>query len=350
MGGTGMGGTGMGGTGMGGTGIVAMPPFDVPTLSALLPGATAIVSSSDRDLIYVAVGSNAFGYNDSIVVLDPVEARVIADVPVGPNPDRLAISDDGTTLWVGIHDRSSVLQLDIQTNVPLPLSEFVLPPGDYAPVTAAAGPMVLLPGTTDSLAVSLHVDGYSPSLAGVVLLDEGIPRPTGLPSHTGASRLTRGPSGHLLGYNNLHTGFGLYVIDITPDGLTQTEYSNLVSGFETDITYADGFLFSTSGDVVNVQDPDFPYYVGRFPYAGPILPDVPAGIAWMLGRTGSSYYGYDAELSLVLLDVLTLQPLGSVAIDNQVRLARNLIRSKSGVLAFIAQDATVSTIGLYLLR
>lgn len=69
--------------------------------------------------------------------------------------------------------------------------------------------MVLLPGTTSSLAVTLHIDNLSPSLVGVVLLDDGIPRPARLPGHTGASRLTGGPNGYLFGFNNLRGGFGL---------------------------------------------------------------------------------------------------------------------------------------------
>jgi hypothetical protein len=343
----------VGSSGSGGTDVVTLPPLDQPTIYRRLPGATAIVASPTRDVIYVAVGPSGGDYADSIIVLDPISAEYIGGVRVGPNPDRLAISDDGTTLWAALHDRSSVLEIDVSSDV-VSLDEYVLPEGDFAPRAHAAGPMVLLPGTTDSLAVTLHVDDLSPSLVGVVLLDRGVARPTRLPGHTGASRLTRGPSGYLFGYNNLHGGFGFYVIDVSPEGLHQTEYSNLISGFETDITYADGFVFSTAGDVIDVREPAFPYHAGRLPYAGPVYPEVSAGNAWIL--SGAESHAYPADLQFAWVDLRTFQPRATALIGSEILMPRNLIRSNGGVFAFIADDPEQTETGfefdsgVYLMR
>jgi hypothetical protein len=350
-GGFGFGDVGFGGSGFAGSvgtgaasggsgGSSGAPPVDTPSAPLLprtLTGATAIVSDPVRERFYVAVGANVLRSENSIVTLEPSSGAVLSEVPVSATPDSLAISDDGTTLWVGLHDASTVLKVDLSGEVPVPLVEYALPPTDAPPYPLAAGPMVVLPGTTSSLAVSLHYDGLSPSLAGVVVLDEGVARPLRLPSHTGASRLTRGPDGYLLGFNNLHTGFGVYTISVSADGLTQTEHANLVAGFDTDIVFDSGLLFGTDGAVISFSSPEFPLPLGRLPVTGQVFPHLATDAAWVLQEADPQAEA--TRVSLVLVQLATREVFGRTDFGTLVRRPRHFIRSANGVFAFIADPA-----------
>jgi hypothetical protein len=334
-------GTGAPSAGSGGSsGAPPVATPSAPLLPRALPGATAIVSDPVRERFYVAVGADAPSLANSIVTLDPSSGTVLSEVSVWASPDRLAISDDGTTLWAGLHDASTVLKVDLSGEVPLPVVEYALPPTDSPAYPHAAGPMVVLPGTTSSLAVSLHYDGLSPSLAGVVVLDEGVARPLRLPSHTGASRLTRGPEGYLLGFNNLHTGFGVYTITVSDDGLTQTEHANLVAGFDTDIVFDRGVLFGTDGAVISFSSPEFPLPLGPLPVTGQVFPHLATDAAWVLQEVDPQAEA--TRVSLVLVQLATRQVFDRTDFGTPVRAPRHFIRSANGVFAFIADsvDAT----------
>jgi hypothetical protein len=327
---------GIGAPSTGSGGSSAPPVVTAPLLPRTLPGATAIVSDPVRARFYVAVGADAPSLANSIVTLDPSSGTVLSEVPVWATPDTFAISDDGSTLWVGLHDASTVLKVDLSGEVPTPVAEYALPPTDFPPYAHAAGPMVVLPGTTSSLAVSLHYDGMSPSLAGVVVLDEGVARPLRLPSHTGASRLTRGPDGYLLGFNNLHTGFGVYTISVDADGLTQTEHPNLVAGFDTDIVFDSGLLFGTDGAVISFSSPEFPLPLEPLPVTGPVFPHLATDAAWVLQQADPQA---EATLvSLVLVQLGTREVFDRTDFGTPVRAPRHFIRSANGVFAFIADS------------
>ncbi len=323
------------------------------TLSERLPGTKAVIGDPLRDRLYAVLHASAAQFPNSLVTLDPVTGTVIDDVPVGSDPDTLALSNDGSTLWVGLRGALAVRKVDLTGDVPVPGEQFTLPRGDFGDL-AAAGPIVVLPGTTSSLAISLHRYDVSPSFAGLVLLDDGVARAPAGSGHTGASRLTAGPSGYLFGFNNLHTGFGLYSIAITPSGLSQAEHQGLVAGFDTDIVYADGLLFATSGEVVDVSAPSAPVRAGRLPAAGALYPDVAAGQVWVV--SGTSYYSYDqaAVGKLTQLDLETFTVKASSELGTEFQAPRQLVRSASGVFAFIADELSASYLtgetSLYLVR
>ncbi|HTV18804.1 MAG TPA: hypothetical protein VMG12_09040 [Polyangiaceae bacterium] len=315
-----------------------------PLLERVLPGATALVLDPTRERLYVAMGASAPDHANSVVVLDPVTATLLGGVDVGPHPNRLAISDDGSTLWVGIHDAASVQRIYISDDGLERGSEYLLPPGDVGSLAPTAGPMVVLPGTRTSLAVSLHVDDYSPSLVGVVLLDDGVPRPLRLPGHTGASRLTRGPDGYLIGFNNLHGGFGLYTITVSAYGLTQTEHANLISGFDTDIVYDRGLLFGTDGSVLQLADPEAPLLSARLPARGPIVPETALSVAWVL--EGAESHAYPALLSLVSVNLLDRSVIDTTPLATEVLMPRHFTHGSGRRFAFIADTPDPASAGL----
>jgi YVTN family beta-propeller protein len=245
---------------------------------------------------------------NELVVIDPATATVTASVFVGSDPTSLAISEDGSTLWVSLEGSREIRTVALGDGAPVPGESYDLPATDFdAPV---AGPMVVLPGTTDSVAVSMHVWGLSPSFMGLVVLDEGVPRPVQTPGHTGAARLTSGPAGWLYGFNDLHTGFGFYAIEVQDSGPVATEYEGFVEGFGTDIVYADGFVFATDGAVIDVSEPAAPDLAGTFPFAGAVIPEVAANRVIMLSPPA---FG-EASATIRELDLATFTQIGAAGI------------------------------------
>jgi hypothetical protein len=302
--------------------------------------ASAIVAHPARDILYAVVPGGAESYANQLVTID-VGGNILSGVAIGSDPTTLAISDDGTTLWVGLHGARSVRKVDLSTPEPSPGEEFDLPPGDFGDL-ASAGPVVLLPGSVTTLAVSLHRDDVSPSFAGAVLIDEGVARPEKTPGHSGASRLTGGPPGYVYGFNDLSTGFGFYALKIELNGFTQTEHRDLIDGFDTDIFYANGMVFATSGEVVDVSNPAAPARGGVFAYQGLVAYDDVRQDIVMLSHesTTSSVCSIEECDGIVrLLDVETFTQIDQQVVDVGLTRTRNLVRLDSGVLAAINDNS-----------
>ena len=55
-----------------------------------------------RNLIYMTADASAVMHPDSLVTVDAATGGVTSIVPVGSDPQPLALSDDGSVLWVGL--------------------------------------------------------------------------------------------------------------------------------------------------------------------------------------------------------------------------------------------------------
>ena len=66
-----------------------------------------------RGVLYAAVGSGAPAYENRVVVIEPSTGRIIESFDVGSNPMTLALSDDGSILWVGLEDAGAVRRVDL---------------------------------------------------------------------------------------------------------------------------------------------------------------------------------------------------------------------------------------------
>jgi hypothetical protein len=70
-------------------------------------------------LFYLSVPSWAGApYGNSVVSVDPLTGALGTPIPVGAEPDQLAITTDGRYLWVALDGASAVRKVDLQTGVP----------------------------------------------------------------------------------------------------------------------------------------------------------------------------------------------------------------------------------------
>jgi hypothetical protein len=242
--------------------------------------ASALIADPDRALLYAVVTGGAIERANELVVIDPVHGTVTASVVVGSDPDSLALSDDGTTLWVGLHGAAAIRKVDLTRFPPEPGEKYTLPRSTHGPSSAVyAGFTLALPGTPDSVLLALQYEDLSPTSAGVVLVDSGIARENRIDEHPGVTSLTTGPPGYLFGTDHVSD---LLTIRVDADGLTATPHDAVVQGALSSVVYDEGFLYTTGGQVIDVTVPDAPVLAGKFPNTGRVIPHTARSYAVML--------------------------------------------------------------------
>lgn len=169
-------------------------------------------------------------------------------MPVGAEPGKLALSDDGSVLYVALNGTGEVRMFDMATNTPG--AAFSLGTGTFG--TRYAEDIAVQPGSPLSVAVSMKFSGVSPRHAGLAIFDNGVLRgaPTG--EHSGPNVIEYSTSASTLyGLNNESSAGGLYTISIGPSGPTVANVTQgLISG-TSDIAFAGGRLYGTTGAVVD---------------------------------------------------------------------------------------------------
>jgi YVTN family beta-propeller protein len=103
------------------------------------------------------VAGDAPEYPNTIVVVDPTTASVVSAIPVGSNPHTLALSEDGSTLWVGIDGARSFRSVTLTATPPTLGALRHLPkatPSSYF----NARSMATLPGAPQSIAMLMSDD------------------------------------------------------------------------------------------------------------------------------------------------------------------------------------------------
>ena len=274
--------------------------------------------------LYASIAASSPFNGNSVVAIDPLTGTITGTVFAGSSPGRIARSDNGQYLYVGIDGANSVRRVTIPALVA----------GLQWSVGAGliAGDIEPIPGSPLSVAVSRQNPGSSPPLVGVTVYDDGVPRPNSSPGHTGGNRIAfLGDPGILYGYNNAHSGFGFYEIAINTSGAShRSETGGLIGGFYVDIVGAAGRIYGTDGSVV---DAGRLVKVGTFPgQATSMAVDPLTGRAFML--IGNEVTVFDLNTYQILGNI----PLPPVAFDHPARLFSALVRWGTDGLAFSDLD------------
>ncbi len=130
--------------------------------------------------IYASVPSSAGVNGNTITVIDPWTGNVGPAVPVGSEPNKLALSDDGQYLYVGLDGAAAVRRVHVPTLTPG--LQFVLG-SNLSGTPFFVEDMEVLPGEPQAVAVSRRYEGISPQHAGVGVYDNGVMRPNTTPVH-----------------------------------------------------------------------------------------------------------------------------------------------------------------------
>jgi Bacterial pre-peptidase C-terminal domain len=303
-------------------------PFFVNAATTALSLQTShMIWDPTRQKILASVPSFAGApFANSVAIIDPVTHSVVGSIATAADPDRLALSDDGTTLWVGVDGVKSVQRVDMVTQTAG--AQFSLGSDGFGGFTAQD--IKVAPGSQDTIAVARKEPFGN---RGVAIYDNGVQRIDTVTSQAdsiafGASATT------LYGFNNENTEFGFRRMTLTPTGLTVQDVTPAVAGFGATIQFQNGLVYFSSGLVL---DPTVtpPKAQGTFPppisgFTTAFLPSPVDSKAYYMG-------GPDTAGGLYIFGLTTFEVLAHVPIDlgnpGNVGGAQDLIRYGSDGIA-----------------
>ncbi len=297
-------------------------PAYIPTLvrRVNLPANDLVVSPGQT--LYASVPGSVVGNGNSITSINTGTASVGTSTFVGSEPNRLALSDDGRTLYVSLDGAAAIRKFDLQTQaagLQFSWGTNFLRPAD----------MEVVPGAPQSLAVS---DGNGGGF-GVAIYDDGVQRPNASKGQAYAiGPLEFGSSPTVLyGYDSYSSGFELVKFTLDSSGVTaSTLVRNLLTGFTNGMEFSNGLLYSGSGRVANPETSRLAGTFQNVSFSSAIVVDASLGRAFFISGSGSSAL-------LTAFDINTFLPIGSLTIPNVDGTPASLVRWGTNGLAFRTQ-------------
>lgn len=278
-----------------------------------------LVYDQARQRIYASVPSSGGARANTVTLIDPSTGALGPSVFVGSEPGKLAMSDDGQYLYVGLDGAGAVRRVHLPSlTAGLQFSVGTEPFFG----TMFAEDIAVLPGAPQAVAISRRFVSVSPRHAGVAVYDDGVQRPTATSRHTGSNVIEFGSSAAVLyGYNNESTEYGYRRNTVSASGVSVLDVTeSLITGFDRDIEFSGGRIYATSGQVI---DPDARVLLGTFSASGPLESDAVAGRTFFISGN-----------SLVAFDNATFAPLGSLSIPIISGTPASLIRWGADGFAF----------------
>jgi hypothetical protein len=317
---------------------VSAQPIDAG--SATLEGGASIralpVSTNDlvfdptRSVLYASMNAGAGGQGNSVLTIDPTSGRVTGSLFVGSNPNVLALSDDGSTLYVGIEGADSVRSVNLASMTVGPLVSL----GGDDLASRTAGQIAAVPGSSAQYVVSRRDPGFSIDFAGLALYDgSNLIAENG--GFVGDSITFTDPS-TLFGCSSYFTPSDLVRYSVTPTAITPgNDITGLItSTTTTGITSNGGWIFATDGQTVSAATVSVvgTYSLGMSNTSNAVLPDADGANVWFLQTATAAPALLDFDrTSFLLRRTISLAPL---AADTDLPNASVLVRWSPTGLAF----------------
>ena len=245
------------------SGSSLLSPADVETTvsrPSVMPASISNVkklSLATKDLIYDPIGERIYastpgsaGSNgNSLVPIDPVNGAIETAIPIGSEPGRLAISDNGQYIYVALNGVPAVRRFDTASRMPGLQFNLTGPFGQLYSVDDIA----VLPGNPHAVAIARMEFGSSPRHRGVAIYDDGVMRPNVAPNDQGSTVIELSSSATTLyGYNNQTSDFTFREMAVDASGVTITSSTeSLMTGFGWDMQYDNGLLYMDNGKIFN---------------------------------------------------------------------------------------------------
>jgi len=296
--------------------------------------------------IFASVPSSGGANGNSITPINATAGTLEQSVFVGSEPNKLAISDNGSTIYVALDGANAVRKFD--TGSRAPGLQFSLG-GDQFFGPYRAEDISVAPGQPNVIAVSRLRPGVSPRHGGVAIFDNGVQRTLTTPDHTGSNVIEFSNSPEILyGQNTETTEFGFRRMAVATCGvITLNTSQNLIAGFGLDFRVDNGLVFATGGRLI---DPETRTLLGTFIVrnpnsfgSGPILvaPDVKAGrVYFVLDEAGVTFLRVFDTKTFLKIGELQL-PGVSGTISSLIRWGQNGLAFRSAGQVYLLQNALI---------
>jgi len=142
------------------------------TATSIALAANGLVYNPFDFRLYASVASRQGAEGNSIAVIDPYTGTVVKSIFVGSEPQKMALSDDGKSLWVVLDGAATVRQVDLESSTAGQQFNVGSDPffGVWYPRDVA-----VLPGTRNSVLVTRYSKSSS-AYEGPIVYDNGVPR------------------------------------------------------------------------------------------------------------------------------------------------------------------------------
>ena len=306
-----------------GGGTSAAFAFNVDYRAVINLAANDLIYDASRQQIYASIPASSPQYANSIAVINPATAAVVSLVAVGSDPAKLALSDNGAYLYLGLRGASKIVRVDLAT---LSVGQEFALGSDAQSQPYYAEDLEVLSGQPLVVVVALMKVVTSPNIrhGGVAIFDNGVMRPTKTPDGAGSNSITLSASANTLyGYDNETAEYGFRWMTIDASGVVvSATQTNLIEGLNLEIEFASGQIYATNGRVINPVNTTI---TGTFPLASPsyVRPDIANGKVFFVNNTQVQSFGAS-----------TFTLVGSTTVPGVASAVGSLIRWGSDGLAY----------------
>ena len=309
-------------------------PSPVPVNTATLirrvsVPANDVVSDNALNTILISVpGIAGAGIGNTIAHVDPSTGQVSGSYFIGSEPNKLALSDDGRTLYAVLDGANSIRRYDVESHTPG--LQWSVTPTFFRPPD-----MKVMPENPNILAVAVGYDG-------VGIFDNGVQRPN--LSDGGAYAINSiafgSDSNTIYGYDWQSSGFELVKLIVNSQGVTGSLVGeNLLSGYSNQIKFSNGLLYSAQGRVI---DPETKVVAGTYQGGGyTFAVDKPGNRVYFLSGNTLSVYQLDTFIKLGSVNVPFSGTPTSLARWGQNGLVFRAVNSATDSYVYLIQSALV---------
>lgn len=312
------------------------------TMTTINVPANDMVWDATSQQIYLSIPNSSTTNGNTITALDPTTGQLGVSQYAGSNPDKLALSSDGSYLYAGIDGSASVQRFNLPglgTDISIPLGSSTFGPYSAMDVEAA-------PGLPHTIAVVLgNVRSSIVETGGVHIFDDATARPTIVPAPgwgSGSASIDSIQWGanatQVYGGGSANGDDEFSVLSVNSSGVQLAQsYPDSVSTLHFDETT--GYVYSNDGQAIN---PATGTPVGTYGVQGGIMvPD---------GRLGYAYFLYQPQAqfgslnyTLQAFDLTHFTPIGSITLSNLVGTPTKIIRWGANGLAVLTQSSYLNS-------
>ena len=301
------------------------------TFTAFVPFASNdMVYNPANGLLYLSVPSSTVGLGNSVIGLDPATGNLIRQVWVGSNPNKLALSTDGTQLFVGLDGAGAVAQVNLLSGKVV--NQFSVGTGEgITGVQYTAFYMAAVPGQPNSVVVVIGAPGsLGGTGTGLAIFDSGVPRSAPWNAYPyGAGPICFGANSSTIYMSN---GTSIYQLTVGATGVSApSTLATVPSALGNSIQFDNGRIYLANGAVVDATSGSL---LGAFNVpivdtsTGPIVSDSSLGLAFY-GSPGSSNAGV-SSFPVLVYNENTFSQTGSIPIydvqSNTVSVFEKIVR------------------------
>jgi hypothetical protein len=284
-------------------------------------GSNDIIFNPHDQMLYASRPSSVGSGGNSIARINPLTGELVSSVYVGSEPGKLALSDNGQSLYVVLDGAYAVRRFDTVDQTAG--NQFSL--GGYNDHPFTASDIAVAPGNPDTVAVARYRSNISPPGQGVAIFQNGVRLPNVGPGHSaGANYLAFSNSPNILYGGGQYEGLRTMTVDgggVAVQPLPPTSFD------VERLKFDGGKLYTSNGTVI---EPQSRTVLGTFPdsRSSAFVPDSAVGrVFYAVGEWGTN------TITIKAFDINTFVLLGSLTIPNVPGDPVAMVRYKSNGLA-----------------